>query len=896
MNQFKIRLNKTNSVNSVNKDNMVDVEFQQTTNPYMFTTDIKDTIDQYEVFEAERANCTNYRLITTIKPFCSNVLFNPITEIVYKEGSDDCIVADDYASINFDNLVKYNKLSATDVAKIYGSKEPTRAQMIRDTEYSRKEINFEYHPGTDIFNNHILRNTSFKIVNPPNTIPNTIDNESRQVFNTISDFLRHYDAKPIYYNKRTSITNIGTKQQKHLYDADDILSMQNGDAINNNLMEENGWFGFVNKSSVIAKKNENKKWVDEGFNKVINNRESCEFIDMYPDRTLFSFNPKYNPYRHRPEYNWDLFLTYPYENDYNNVLISGGLLVKSIELAFNSVGRRIVLFSTYTKHNLSIGTAFNLYIGENKVENILVNSLGNVKKEDEEYYFYTTQTDIISDILGKKTEIDEDTDNDVINKQIKDTGATFRLKHIVNGYESEYYIRKFKKLPNLNKIVNKEDELTLDKSYCVNEFEEWIKDKPNDFDKEQYQLAFSSTIYNDNNTQVTWTDGINIDNILDNRGRPLTEIYLTIMKCNKGYSKWYENDDVKRAENVKSKEIEYSHCFGDVSWGFDLLSAKNEEEIILQEKLRDVKLIHNVNEDIVNDDEFNGDIVEYNTTTCNETILEDCYFRFNTYLRENTVDYYTYQYDEITSDDYDVKEFTVETSLIDPKKENEYEYLKHPEGYYYKAHYRILLKEFGEIHQESHFDLNIKNVAIRRNDMDNSTYVVVQTKLPHHLAANDKIMLCNDNTDEMVDIRVKSVINSNTFTFASINDELDARTVCDILNGKYDEDNITYSLKRYNDNIPFYAEKVDNTNRYLWRNVNNVGNKDNTVLPEYRFANGYFYIDQDINFFLKRQDPFNEFGLWYNGEDEDNILPNDIIGNILKESNYEYKEETEATC
>ena len=755
--------------------------------------------------------------------------------------------------------------------------------MIRDTEYSRKEINFEYHPGTDIFNNHILRNTSFKIVNPTT-------NKGGNDFNTISDLLRRYDTKLIKYKKRPSINDISNEDDKHLYDADDILSMQNGDAINNNLMEENGWFGFVNKSSIIAKKNENKRWVDEGFNKVINNRESCEFIDMYPDRTLFSFNPKYNPYRHRPEYNWDLFLTYPYENDYNNVLISGGLLVKSIELAFNSVGRRIVLFSTYIKHNLSIGTAFNLYINENKIENILVNSLGNVKKEDEEHYFYTTQTDIISDILGKKTEIDEDTDNDVINKQIKDTGATFRLKHIVNGYESEYYIRKFKKLPNLNKIVNKEDELTLDKSYCVNEFEEWIKDKPNDFDKEQYQLAFSSTIYNDNNTQVTWTDGINIDNILDNRGRPLTEIYLTVMKRNKGYSEWYNQ------QNVKSKEIEYSHCFGNVSWGFDLLSAKSEEEINLQESLQDVKLIHNVDidKDIVNADEFNGDIVEYNVTTCNETILEDCYFRFNTYLRENPVDYYTYQYDEITSDDYDKKGFIKETTKL--TSDDVIKFWIHPEGYYYKAHYRILLKEFGEIHQESHFDLNIKNVAIRRNDMDNSTYVIIQTKLPHHLAANDKIMLCNDNTDEMVDIRVKSVINSNTFTFASINDELDARTVCDILNGKYDEDNITYSLKRYNSNIPFYAEKVDNTNRYLWRNVNNVGNKDNKVLPEYRFANGYFYIDQDINFFLKRQDPFNEFGLWYNGEDEDNILPNDIIGNILKESNYEYKEETEATC
>lgn len=880
MNQFKIRLNKTNSVNSVNKDNMVDVELQQTTNPYMFTTDIKDTIDQYEVFEAERANCTNYRLITTIKPFCSNVLFNPITEIVYKEGSDDCVLATD----NGTTEIKEGK------DKIYGEIEPKRAQMIRDTEYSRKEINFEYHPGTDIFNNHILRNTSFKIVNPPNTI----DNESRQVFNTISDFLRYYDAVQIYYNKRASITDIKTQQKKHLYDADDILSMQNGDAINNNLMEENGWFGFVNKSSVLAKKKENNKWVDDGFNKVINNRESCEFIDMYPDRTLFSFNPKYNPYRHRAEYNWDLFLTFPYKNDYSHTLISGGLLIKSIELAFNSVGRRIVLFSTYTKHNLSIGTAFNLYINENKIENILVNSLGNVKKEDEEHYFYTTQTDIIGKILNNNEEIDEDTDNDKINKQIRDADATFRLKHIVNGYESEYYIRKFKKLPNLNKIVNKEDELTLDKSYCVNEFEEWIKDKPNDFDKEQYQLAFSSTIYNDNNTQVTWTDGINIDNLLDNRGRPLTEIYLTIMKCNKGYSKWYENDNVKRAENVKSKEIEYSHCFGNVSWGFDLLSAKGEKEIDLQEKLNDVKLIHNIKEDIVNNNEFNGDIVEYNVTTCNETILEDCYFRFNTYLRENPVDYYTYQYDEITSDDYDKEGFKKETTKL--TNDDAIKFWIHPEGYYYKAHYRILLKEFGEIHQESHFDLNIKNVAIRRNDTDNSTYVVVQTKLPHHLAANDKIMLCNDNTDEMVDIRVKSVINSNVFTFASISENLDARTICDILNGKYDENNNTYSLKRYNNNIPFYAEKIDNTNRYLWRNVNNVGNKDNTALPEYRFANGYFYIDQDINFFLKRQDPFNEFGLWYSGKEEDNILPNDIIGNILKESNYEYKEETEATC
>ena len=59
------------------------------------------------------------------------------------------------------------------------------------------------------------------------------------------------------------------------------------------------------------------------LNKCMNNREACDFIDMYPDRSLFSFTPNINKYRgNRAERNWDYCITYPYSNWYDNDLVT----------------------------------------------------------------------------------------------------------------------------------------------------------------------------------------------------------------------------------------------------------------------------------------------------------------------------------------------------------------------------------------------------------------------------------------------------------------------------------------------------------------------------------------------------------------------------------------------
>ena len=163
MNDERIRLNSTDSVNSVNKENFLDVEIKQHTKVFPFGNVI-DTIDQRQQFETERENCTKYRLILTVQPYCSNILFNTITEIVQNEGSDEISGENKLTFVN--NKSDGITVKDTGGYSIKGKQDNvTNVDMVRNTEYANGERPFVYHCGWDIFNNHILRNQTFKLVN-----------------------------------------------------------------------------------------------------------------------------------------------------------------------------------------------------------------------------------------------------------------------------------------------------------------------------------------------------------------------------------------------------------------------------------------------------------------------------------------------------------------------------------------------------------------------------------------------------------------------------------------------------------------------------------------------------------------------------------------------------------
>ena len=1083
-----IRTSETDSVKGLPSTMSVDVNLRQTTKTLPFPN-VSSTLSQRNVYEEERQAGNNFRLILTIVPYCSNVLFNPLTEIIKDEGSDDVFVVTDVTNMDNAPVTIKNKIDGA-----IGVDNPTRVHMICNTEYS-SEIHggYEYHPGYDFFDNHLLRNLSFKLVNPFNDKVK----DAKEVFNTLADYARDRNGDVKKYNRRISINSINSNQgfnkDKHLYLIDDVMKIE--DSINNNLYDENGWWGFTNNTTIDTKQLNNRRWDSMDIGKALNNYKACEFIDMYPDRSLFSFAPKFNKFTHENENNWNVVLTYPYKNIYDHPLCLGGtsyikrttnsegefveetvsegnrwmgLKVLTAQLGSGKAGSNNLILRTYTKHGMEQGDLFYLYYtnpyketAEDEYEkcdkfsdNTLngsevyyesqsyykVTNIGDLSKNNNEYFFYTSNTSIVKEIYRSylkyvekliKENVDtskipfyEDYENDdkkdiydadnnlktvLINKILK--YSNFRIRRCVKGVKSTYYIRQFRKIPNLRAAQREmTDEEALHKSKFNGVFDSYIADNaldpvnPNyqrNFNNEMYQLGFASSIYNDNVAQITFMDGVNVKGLTDNLGRPLTEIYYTIVKNNAGHEVWYHNEeplysnkDIRELyennkEGFKEKygaeydgyTVEFSHCFGKVTSGFETYVMSDDRKettgpIEYWKKLSSVHHISNIVNDGVNggsspiykdedsrtldkdikytDTFFYGDLVEFNGVDFTEKTISKVMHRFNTAQREteNNPYYSQYQYHEIVEDDYDpqykegtdpfdLKEFSAVNGIQDgdtskpmttdfAKRKADYATISRPEGYYYQAHYPIQIREYTQVLQGSHYTLRVRMAKpVQREGI----LIQVKTYIAHNLSTNDIIFICDDESDVRYITRCVKVIDRTTFLMSPNYEEYVVNAtdfedkeyisnlkdsvrntetgikninkyekrfswleLCNILNGEFDDD-INYPnlvLRRKNIDIPDYATYIGG-NQYLWRNIINIGDTRAATIDDYIFANGYFYITQSINFFLKRQDPFASNGLYFDGEDKYPFFPNDPSGVRQKENNYILKE-TSVSC
>ncbi|MCD8208300.1 MAG: hypothetical protein LUD72_10220 [Bacteroidales bacterium] len=937
--KYKVKTTATDSVSSVALDNRVGVHLKHTAKLFP-STDIRDEVDQYEVFLAERDACSQYRLILTIHPYCTNILFNTLTEIVKDEGSDAVKIVTDTEDANITG----------DVSKlVQGPTSPSRNHMIMNTEYSREDVGYDYLPGYDLFNNHIMRNTSFKMVNKKGTYTGMPDrwedfddetlrpSKAEQVFNTIGDTLRTKDGERIAYKKRTKVSTISGPLYRHLYLNNDILAMENGDAINENITEENGWVGFKNTSTISAEEREREtyaEWNDMDISRVLNNHENCDFVDMYPDRTLYSFNPKYNKFRHRPEYNWNVAITYPYRSDTNHPIVSNetdgdgrtnALLIMSVKKVDGNGDTPVLLFRTYCKHGLSRNHNIYLHYSEDGGMTYTktsityqVSKLGDLNGDYSDYYFQMTDLSPIEDILGSNFWYDDYGKFSVSNSTINNEFAkkTLRLTHVVNGGESEYYVRIFRKLPNLRA---RKKNLTADIAEDADEFEKYVaenatetgSDRFRNFNKEQYQLAFASTIYSDACTQITFTDALDIEYLKDNLGRPLTDLYVTVVKNNAGFNKWYNGS----GGDTASEDIEYSRCFGRITSGLLYHTEEGDEsDTFINERgsMSDIRVINNLGlfesktlgeyisvdsdpdwknygegktkENIqYTDNEFIGDIVEFIPCNAKEVVLSDVYHRFNTAQREvsdigGESRYSKFQYQEISADDYDLANFTITNYQIQGNVER-------PEGYFYQAHYKLSLREFGTLQQAGHKDVRVKSATpVQLNGM----YVKITTKIPHGVSVGDTVYICDDARGEWYTTRAVYVDSSTSLTI-DILQNVNWVKLCDILNNT--DSSRQYRVRGKNEEIPDYAVQVG-SNKFLWREIVKNGESGST-LPEYIFANGYFYIESALNFFLRRQDPDAKNGLYNYAKD---FFPNDIAGMIASDDTYDYEDLEELEC
>lgn len=690
------------SLDNAEKSLNVDLSAKSRLIPYSTSAGMLGLNDLYI---SERNACETYRMVFTVNPICTNALFNAVTEPVFMEGSDKAVnLVQKKVSRSDDNVFPNGTMNQSgDTVDQIGA--------IRDTEYSHERIgNFTYHCGYDIFNNHLLRSDDFEHVMMDNTTGYT----NREVFNTIFDYAVDYSGKtvtrvvgeskgPFIPTDDKKVTE-ADRENVRMYQLDNIKSINA--AFYDGLRLVDGWYGFYN-SGYINIPNGILKGETISLNRVINNESSCGFIDMYPDRTLYSFIPKPNRYRKRLERNWDCTIVYPFKNDYETFNVvnendANAIKVIDCKVVYNNVGDELIQMHSLLRNTLSPGDNIRLYYkakGSSEELSrfsspVVVVGVGDTKHHEEKRYFTIKLFDI-----STFCEVDDDTKELIVKGSNPATPICFFYKKIDNGYDNRYYFRKFKELKHYQYVQVDSGSVTnpvkvVKEPTIVNEFSpteityngDYFKLVSGSLAYTQNKIAFANNIYGDRVAQVIFNDDINIAGLKDNMGRPLTTVYFMVVKTNRGHKEWYEK------KTASAETIEFSHCFGEVTTGLDL-PADNEVNDYNVRKLYNVFIDECADKTryltglktILSDapigsysgtpmplesaitinsnstdykDEFYGDIVEFSKADFREMVIEKVYHRFNTAQREclKNENYFDIRYDDLVGDIYDVGE------------------------------------------------------------------------------------------------------------------------------------------------------------------------------------------------------------------------------------------------
>ncbi len=367
------------------------------------------------------------------------------------------------------------------------------------------------------------------------------------------------------------------------------------------------------------------------FDPILTNARLCAFSDMEPKRERFYFTPDItNPVGGLTK-NWELTISYPYSADTTHSMINGGIsIVDKADVIVG--GKSMTALSVPVLHNLTNGDTIRLS-GTNRDGEYEVKRIGLDNGDLKNYYFC----------------IDLDVNTLLI-------GANSRMNKIYNGVESKYYFRKFKRIKTRSSSIIEQD------------------------DYEVFNLGFSDNIFTDNITQFVFNEDIDTSDLVDNLGRPLSELFLTTIKTDS------------------------NGIFTNVSSGIEapyLLEFNTANINTYLKNIPVIQKIHNVataqsqtftplelSVDVLNDDYY-GDVVEYNITTVQETVLANISHRFSTINRETTGN----------------------IIVSGPR----------PEGYYYKAHHLIRVRDFSSHIEEG--DLNTAGMPDYRVDLGDGRFL-----------------------------------------------------------------------------------------------------------------------------------------------------------------------------
>ena len=245
-------------------------------------------------------------------------------------------------------------------------------------------------------------------------------------------------------------------------------------------------------------------------------------------------------------YNWTYYVSYAHQNNYNKQLsynLDGTSLtwMASQGIPFfiqNSVqnGNNVISFQCISPHGLSVGEYVELSFNYDNINLFQVYSLGNGLFDSDTHIFNIynvgySGTSFANDVTG--------TFKRVINPDnIEET-------------KSKYYVREHKIITNLDDCVMTKN------GFEKNVFNEEKKFEYSSITPNKVSRVSQKTSSNSYN--ITVKHDLDLNNVLDNQKRPVSELFLTII--NKGYTGYFN----KPTNGVGLKQ----------GWEFNLTKTSN---------------------------------------------------------------------------------------------------------------------------------------------------------------------------------------------------------------------------------------------------------------------------------------------------------------------------------
>ena len=309
-------------------------------------------------------------------------------------------------------------------------------------------------------------------------------------------------------------------------------------------------------------------------------------------------------------YNWTYYVSYAYQNNYSKQLsydLDGTSLtwIASQGIPFfiqNSVqnGNNVISFQCISPHGLSVGEYVELSFNYDNINLFQVYSLGN-------------------GLLGSDTHI-----FNIYN--VGYTGATFANKvtgtfrRVINSdnieeTKSKYYVREHKIITNLDDCVMTKN------GFEKNVFNEERKFEYSSITPNKVSRISQKTSSNSYNITVKYD--LDLNNILDNQKRPVSELFLTII--NKGYTGYFN----KPTNGVGLKQgWEFNLTKGSNFWWDDTNLGSNTNILTSGYTLTSgaTKTFY-YNQNLMSGDTIDGDFCEWNDYEQLERVVSPYYHK-----------------------------------------------------------------------------------------------------------------------------------------------------------------------------------------------------------------------------------------------------------------------------